>query len=977
PALDQFFVVKGQAKNLASANLVDFTPSNTTQKTLNYELITQNPNVSLENGMLLVGKDFAGASVDIRATSPHLAGNEVILSVDVLPMLDEETVALQSITYSGAELEPIFQAGQGEVPTKLELSANLAARQTVEFVFEVRSNKSVTITPFVLSTNGQSSRYINFATGKKTEITDGSGNLLATQYVFELSAEGSLGQDAICFKAKFNDFDYDFTTQKIDVVVKDTVNKIQLFVDGVLSNQSQFTVYDSYQNKLGLALSFNVLPTTVSVAEKTLILELGANAGAYKFFDEEGQELVFTDGKVEFDGSSKIFVRASAFNALAGQVKIYAKENPVVKQVLTFNAAAGTTFMEFINASETITAPNGAIMYYYNLKSNEALEQIVQFKADTADLRGLTVELSGNVVEITSAPIAQTDFFQFTIQSIAGKEGTATITLRQANGYFVQAYVRVIYELVEDEVQFFVPSAQTNAAVGFMERQNDAAWQFRVAITKSASVTLTREGLGVTGVEYGFYDIVKTEDNQAEYENFFGQYQADPSALTFSATSAVLDTKFLALDQLKPATVGKTWVQVVVKGLKLEEAVNAGKTTLQLADVEYKYYFLVEGYIPAQNFALSTYALNLYSQSSVGYQDLDKTTADVVLSLNDATYQNITWLGASPLYQVNGHDVYKTQVSADNKTLSITALSTWTYGANGAPVLADAVEFAFTALIKEFNTEYRLSVVVKITRAVQVEKIVVENVNLDTGIYIPLTYDGKAITRQILASVQVGESGKLPFNTNLVYEFLPYTTAPANAISLNKTTGLLTISANAEEGTYGQIRIAPADRYNAQNQYIAGANDVAIYFNLVVADGQSRETSFRVAALSDFEKYTQNANQLKHLHFTLVDDITITNANALDENFAICADFAGGLYGALTDGGEKSVITTSLPLFGTLDEKAVVADLMLCGEVVGAGFVATENNGLINNVLVDAKQQIGAFAAPSILTAQAQGLGIG
>ena len=750
-ASDNFFVVKGQGKALTVSDFVEFEPKNTTQKEVNFELTTETAYASITNGVLFVSNDYAFDTIGIKATSPNLSASEVLLTLDVLPELNQTTVLMQSITYTNSDLAPVFQAGEGAIlPSVIELANNLPEKQGLEFVMDVNSKKAITVTPYIKSTLSQNSSVLSFATGQKTEVRDNLGALTSSQCRFTLSSESSVGEETIFFVVKFLEYNFSYTTPEIRIVVKDSVNKLNMFVDDVLSNQTEFTVYDYYQDKKGLKLSFKVLPITVSEAEKVLVLELGINGAAYKYYNDETDLPIndqFIDGKYEFHSDENVYIAANFFNDLPAQIKIYAKENPAVKKVLNIEAGAGTTRMEFVNPSEIVENPNGASFYYYNLSSNQEMSQDIRFSSDTSDITGLTLEVSGDTIAVDTVPVAKEDYFHFTIHSIKNTSGTSVLTLRQANGFVLQAHIRVIYELERDEVMFTVPSPQTNAAVGLMERQIGADFEFRVAITFGNSITLTRSGLGVNDVSYRFSDMLLEGADKTDYENFFTNTNTKLNTLRFGATSQVLDTRFLALDQLKPRAVGQTWVEVTVNGQKLTE--NAAQNGIVYSLVESKeiYYFLVEGYIPVSNLSLSTYGVTLYSQESVGYSDFDKTMAEVELNFSDATYQNITWLNMADVYQVSGRDVYVTETSEDKRKVAITALSTWKK-VGEQTVLADSVDFVFTALVREFNKEYRLALKFTIKKAVQVEKILVENANTETGIYIPLTYDGKDMTNK-------------------------------------------------------------------------------------------------------------------------------------------------------------------------------------------------------------------------------------
>jgi hypothetical protein len=248
-SLDNLFVVKGQALNLNNASLVEFSPQTTTQKNLEFSIVGNLENISLENGVLFVHEEYQQESVKIKITSPHLSGTELLLDLVVLPSLNSETVSFASIEYQSGLLDPIFTSGQ-EMPSEIVMSGNLASKQSVVFELVVKSSQTVSATPMVLSTLSQSSQLLNFASSQKTQVLSG-GKLSETHFSFVLTCENLSGYDSVFFEVKFDDYDYTYSTSHLKVLVKDSVSKLQLYADGVLSNQSIFTVYDVYKNRRG------------------------------------------------------------------------------------------------------------------------------------------------------------------------------------------------------------------------------------------------------------------------------------------------------------------------------------------------------------------------------------------------------------------------------------------------------------------------------------------------------------------------------------------------------------------------------------------------------------------------------------------------------------------------------------------------------------------------------------------------------
>lgn len=115
--------------------------------------------------------------------------------------------------------------------------------------------------------------------------------------------------------------------------------------------------------------------------------------------------------------------------------------------------------------------------------------------------------------------------------------------------------------------------------------------------------------------------------------------------------------------------------------------------------------------------------------------------------------------------------------------------------------------------------------------------------------------------------------------------------------------------------------------------------DILIKINVTVADGKSFAHSYRIFDAQGFKTMKSD------LYYTVMNSIDLTG-----EEFKSYTSFSGGIQGANND------VTIKLDgdgFAGELAEGAIVRNLAFNGQVNGDGFVATTNNGLIENVTVD------------------------
>ncbi|MDD4251491.1 MAG: hypothetical protein PHX27_04850, partial [Candidatus ainarchaeum sp.] len=78
------YAIKGDALNLNSVYFYNFTPVNTNEKDLNFEIKTQNSECTIEDGFLYVGEDCDLDKVTITAASTHNENIEVEFEIKIL-----------------------------------------------------------------------------------------------------------------------------------------------------------------------------------------------------------------------------------------------------------------------------------------------------------------------------------------------------------------------------------------------------------------------------------------------------------------------------------------------------------------------------------------------------------------------------------------------------------------------------------------------------------------------------------------------------------------------------------------------------------------------------------------------------------------------------------------------------------------------------------------------------------------------------
>ncbi|MBR4407074.1 MAG: hypothetical protein IKT27_02045, partial [Clostridia bacterium] len=938
------YVVRGEPKALNSYKLIQYSPANTTQQVVEFSLLDELASgVNLSNGVLTITDDYAFNQITLKATSVDKPNISTFITLDVLEPIS--SVVEYSANYSQT-------AGEIDLTRTISLTKNIADTKSVDFIIELSTSESVSIIPYVKSTLKTESEIVEFVSSTKSQNND------KTRFVFTLTSTQLSGNDEVYFVMSYDVYGYTYTSQSFKIETHDAIKSIQLLTDGLVPASNTAVVYHEYYgSKIGLQIDTEVTPSAIPEDQRVLILELQTGSSEYTFYKKNAfgfaEEIIFTDDQYEFVGGEAIFVKANSTSASNGAIKIFAKVNPAISKTLFLDATQGTLNLE-INGTQ-IDQDGNKVVY---LTSNEVMTQSVSFFIDNDEGNSVEIMTSGDAFTADSKSITriQANNYTFQISSVKGKvSADGILVIRSANGFSASLRVEVFEELTLKDIKLSVPTPQGSTAVGNMQVisnfSNTVNLQFSVAIKQGTSITLTKNITGATSISYGYSDTLLSDYENAyasEYQNFmhlaiFNNMQN----LTFGSESDIVQASYLSgMSEIYGLDCGKTCIEATIFGYELN-----GESK---QSVSFKTYFFVEVYIPVDGFALSKTSLTLYSAETLGVNDMDYSEGRAFVYINeDATYSNIEWTSNYGFdFTLGGKNVYN--FVFEDGEVAIKAHSTTEAYEEGGETKYHSVAsrtFFFVAKVQEFGKTYTLTLKVEIKKAQQVEKIAVLDVNLQQGIYLQLDNSGKDLTRPITAEVQIGKSNIEPFNSELVFEFLPDAYTESDAITVNREAGYITVDGSRINGGAGIIRIAPADRYTPTG-YVAGENDVAVYIPITIADGNSRATAYRVNNLSQITELDK--------HYVLMQDVTAINPG----DFVFNGALSGGLYGALIGSNEIATIQTSKTLFSEITLSGKVADLIItntAGEIAGNSVLANKNKGSIENVTVESFNSAGNY----------------
>ncbi len=965
----ELFVVKGVTKTLLPKNLLIISPENTTQNEVSFLPFGSLPDgVILTDNTLFVPETFNGSTIQIQAISNYNPSMQTVITLNVIEKITDN-INYQAF-YNGTSTEIDLQQ-------KISIAKNVAEKNSIDFKISLNSQYNLNITPYMLSSLSQISKFASITSYSKTFV-DG-----VVSYAFTISAETENGEDAFYFDISYVDYNYSIQTQLFNFETYDAVKQLSIEVDGeiIQENILNLDVYDNYYGRPGMEILANIFPTTVPEMEKGIVLKLGTNAINYIFMKQNPngsvENIIFENNQYTFQSGERFYIKAKSVASGEAVFTLESLSNPEIYKQFNLSSRQGASNLTFDNAVQV-----GDSFYYYLTTNGENLSDNrvqVNFSVNNTFIDDISFVKTGQSFNVVGDVYQGTESnsYYLLLESLTNApDETGILTIQLGNGLTGSVFIECFAKLDKSSISFNVPSAQYDASIGYKSILDDIVidgvsynLEFFVAIHNGKATTLTVDANSSFTVSYSFYDLPLGAGSAYDesYVNFnnFSKENGVTDINNFASSSTILRSLYLnSFGTLNAIAVGKTWVCATVEGFDLVDN--------QKQVVSYQFYFLVESYNPVTTFELSKSAVTLYALNSVGDANINDTFTNLSITINqDATYNKISWSNFYATlnpetnvmsYILNGEEIFRFTV-LDNGQLLLEAFSTL-YADNdsvpGATVYnyAKSLSFDFIAQYTEFGIKYPINLHATIKKAVQVENIVVENLNIENGIYIELGYSNNDIVYPILAHADNGINNEQPLNPNLVYTFLPDGETPSSILSLNSNTGIITISKDQQLGGTGVIRIAPADRF-VNGVYVAGEKDIAVYVKITIADGRNRDTSYRISSIDEIK----NPN----LHYTLLANVSVDFNSP--NNFAIFDVFDGGLYGALENSNSVvSTIITNKTLFGTLTKNAIIEDLIVVGDIVDSlgGFIANINNGIITNVTVETQSIGNAYKTSSL-----------
>lgn len=952
---NKIYAIKGGAGvNLYSLNFVDYKAKGisgyesfeTNQKGFRVELKNKaQQNVSLENGVLTVPDNFAEESVWLAAYSNYYSEGKTNLKFDfevkVLSKITTEVYVDADKGYIGAA--PITN-GQAISLFPKEDVQNSAVIYVYAYVNkqadEISLLKSVDASKFDLELVGQTF----------------DNSVGAFKFTYKLTSFNAGFSDLVGFTASYKNYslgseNQDYFVKTNELSVK-TYNRPQSVVANGTAGNTNVTVYENVSSiSKGSTITLNLTPGNLASEHNqiTLVAEkdnlpfdlyvLNATKTGYTQLQWQNKTATVAVGTKLFALKNANYNSEENASAIIYAQDSYYKQRNVDRTKIEINISVkpGASGIYLAKLNEN----NQYLAYGENLLKieesqistifvdlNEQKTQIIAISPSNFDigLNSAAKVLNSNLASATNLEVVDTDenyvYVKFNI--IPTAVGKTKLNVYLQDGSEVAFNLTIISKLNSFDVS--VNGEEVNAIAKYYEKQNR---QIKLAIQNGTNIQLNYQ-INPTNAQYKLnYKVLGINSNDSLSKLVIANYADEFDNESFENTTTIINVDRLKnygiIEAASTTAEGKALVRISVEAMT--ESGNYSN--------KFVYYVLVEVYKSVEAFNISSSLISVYSYDSVGSENIRDSISEFTITASSnkgtPTYLNnlkmFKDLSATQEIVFDNAGVANVESNGEVLLKITKTLVGNVYKFTVQAMSAKQEQFVFTFKLTEIAQNEQITALVRVNVKKAVEIAYIELVNAEDEIYIDNFSNENGSEFTVLCNVY-GEENKEPLNNKLRYQLSSSLTSKGVKIDENGK-----ISAPAGISAVGTLLIYPESNYF--DGRIVG--DPVVTLNVVVANGDSKESAIRIYTPQDFAKIADKTGEDKsNLHYVLMGDITVSSP---------IASFSGHLYG---DFGEKTSIITcaSGAIFTEIKSGASVENLNVSGLLAGT------NNGSIKNVHV-------------------------
>ena len=958
---NKIYAIKGGAGvNLYSLNFVNYKAKGisgyesfeTNQKGFRVELKNQaQQNVVLENGVLTVSDNFEGDSVWLTAYSNYYSEGKTNLKFDfevkVLSKITTEVFVNADKGYGGAT--PITNGQTISLFPKEDVQ-NSAVIYVYAYVSkqadEIALLKSVDASKFDLELVGQTF----------------DNSVSAYKFTYKLTSFNAGFSDLVGFTVSYKNYslgseNQDYFVKTNELAVK-TYNRSQSVVANGTAGNINVTVYENISSiSKGSTITLGLTPGNLASEHNqiTLVAEkedlpfdlyvLNATKTGYTQLQWQNKTATVAVGTKLFALKNVNYNSEENASAIIYAQDSYYEQRNVDRTKIEINISvkpgASGIYLAKLNENNQYSAYGENLL---NLEDsqistifvdlNEQKTQIIAISPSNFDigLNSAAKVLNSNLANATDLEVVDTDenyvYVKFSIVPTA--VGKTKLNVYLQDGSEIAFNLTIISKLNNFNVS--VNSEEVNAIAKYYEKQDG---KIKLAIQNGTNIQLNYQ-INPTNAQYKLnYKVLGIDSNKSLSEISINDYIAEFDNVSFENTTTIINVDRLRnygiIEAASSTAEGKALVQISVSGMTETGEYENG----------FVYYVLVEIYKSVDAFNVSSSLISIYSYDSVGSENIKDSISEFTITASSnkgtPTYLNnlkmFKDLSATQEIVFDNAGVANVESNGEVLLKITKTLVGNVYKFTVQAMSAKQEQFVFTFKLAEIAQNEQITALVRVNVKKAVEIAYIELVNAEDEIYIDNFSNENGSEFTVLCNIY-GEDNKEPLNNKLRYQLSSSLTSNGVKIDENGK-----ITAPAGISAVGTLLIYPESNYF--DGRIVG--EPVVTLNVVVANGDSKESAIRIYSSQDFAKIKDEEGKDKsNLHYVLMGDITVSSP--IDA-------FSGHLYGDF--GGKTSTITcASGAIFTEIKSGASVENLNVLG------LLAITNNGSINNVHVLAETEI-------------------
>ncbi len=711
------YAIRGGSVELVENNLISFTPSANSRRTITWSLLDSSLPASIEGNVLTLGDAFSQDTITLVATTER--GVTCNITLPVIDRLEEDLTMSWSYNRDNQAYELITQDNN-----TFNIVPNLATDEEYTGYIKLNFTQDLEVGYTVVTADGQvSDDLVINAAGE-----DNDGNLIFE--VFANKNNANINEDFIIyFTIGYQDYNYSISTLEtlpINVSVREKVNGIVISSDTIdnIAGTTQ-VLYSEYLNGHGEEYSVQITPTTVVDATRQYSISLritnpniptgGLSAGCPVefWYRDANNNNIWTQVIMEYDASQDRYMTRDNNMLTASTIYMKAASDITVQNFegieITFTSADNPDITNVFYAELVKSVSQDDFIFEnanFRVDSSSSITDVSITKTFTLDGQtttdGLYVVLNSENVTMTQpvyiSSTADSVTFSITLTLNRSSFGVTSLDSYQIcheNGLESDVFDIDIFLPLKDAAIIY-DTGNISDSVTNVETNNisyDANGNELISGMNSISSIMLKNSTttpvlymyntsgaysAVASIDVSYFDFVESDTITADVFKRLATTPAGVLSIINAAranTNKISNVAHFSSDNNNIITsgVGLTYAVVTFTGKAADENADINGNTSIIKII------LIESYVSPDGLSvtpLSDRNVSLFSADSVASRDEDSTKKTITINFANAgiTYTDLENFNfVSTIRDASGNPIMTNKVTSGNSV-------SWTNG---------------------------------------------------------------------------------------------------------------------------------------------------------------------------------------------------------------------------------------------------------------------------------------------------------